>query len=183
MPEPLAPWTDARVDRLRELYAAGLSAAKISADLGGTTRNACIGLINRLGLPRRGASGSTSAQATALRATRKLPIRPNIAAGKVKRTAMLLARPRAKEEADPGNPIRQAGLAILEATNRVDLPVSKRVTIMALTPTSCRFPLGDPSQPGFGFCGKPALDPNNSYCPSCSLVAYVPRELHRRRAA
>lgn len=44
-------WTDAAIAKLRELHAAGYSAAEIALQLGaGATRNAVIGKVNRLGL-------------------------------------------------------------------------------------------------------------------------------------
>lgn len=44
-------WTPAEDDRLRELRAAGLSAAMIARELPGRTRNAVIGRMNRLDAP------------------------------------------------------------------------------------------------------------------------------------
>src|SRR6202162_5387267 len=43
-------WTDERVAVLTKLWAAGLSASQIAAELGGITRNAVIGKVHRLGL-------------------------------------------------------------------------------------------------------------------------------------
>ncbi|WP_233499398.1 sigma-70 family RNA polymerase sigma factor [Pararhodobacter sp. CCB-MM2] len=45
-----ASWSESRVGRLRELWAAGLSASEIAQELGGTSRNAVIGKLSRLGL-------------------------------------------------------------------------------------------------------------------------------------
>ena len=38
-------WTDERVARLSKLWADGLSASQVAADLGGVTRNAVIGKV------------------------------------------------------------------------------------------------------------------------------------------
>ncbi|MHA3980882.1 sigma-70 family RNA polymerase sigma factor [Halovulum sp. GXIMD14794] len=43
-------WSESRVDRLRELWAAGMSASEIAQEMGGTSRNAVIGKLSRLGL-------------------------------------------------------------------------------------------------------------------------------------
>src|SRR3954468_15105028 len=43
-------WTDERVEMLKKLWAEGLSASQIAAELGGITRNAVIGKVHRLGL-------------------------------------------------------------------------------------------------------------------------------------
>src|SRR6202051_4654018 len=49
-------WTDERVELLKKLWADGLSAAQIAAELGGITRNAVIGKVHRLGLSGRAKS-------------------------------------------------------------------------------------------------------------------------------
>lgn len=46
-------WTEERIERLRELWAQGLSASEIAAALGEITRNAVIGKAHRLGLSAR----------------------------------------------------------------------------------------------------------------------------------
>ena len=54
-------WTDERVERLKKLWADGLSASQIAAELGGVSRNAVIGKVHRLNLPGRAKSGGSSA--------------------------------------------------------------------------------------------------------------------------
>ena len=54
-------WTDERVERLKRLWAEGLSASQIAAQLGGVSRNAVIGKVHRLNLPGRAKSGGTPA--------------------------------------------------------------------------------------------------------------------------
>ena len=48
--QTLTSWSESRVDRLRALWAAGMSASEIAQELGGTSRNAVIGKLSRLGL-------------------------------------------------------------------------------------------------------------------------------------
>jgi len=43
-------WTEARVARLRDLWKAGYTARDIADDLGGVSRGAVLGKVNRLGL-------------------------------------------------------------------------------------------------------------------------------------
>src|SRR3984957_20115831 len=43
-------WTDDRVEQLKKLWEAGLSASQIAAELGNATRNAVIGKVHRPGL-------------------------------------------------------------------------------------------------------------------------------------
>src|SRR3954464_10249800 len=54
-------WTDERVELLKKLWADGLSASQIAAELGGVTRNAVIGKVHRLGLAGRAKSPSSAA--------------------------------------------------------------------------------------------------------------------------
>src|SRR5260370_21503950 len=54
-------WTDERVETLKKLWADGLSASQIAAELGGITRNAVIGKVHRLGLSGRAKSPSSTA--------------------------------------------------------------------------------------------------------------------------
>src|SRR5262245_52669305 len=46
-------WTDERIALLTKLWAEGQSARQIAAVLGGVTRNAVIGKVSRLNLPKR----------------------------------------------------------------------------------------------------------------------------------
>jgi GcrA cell cycle regulator len=52
-------------------------------------------------------------------------------------------------------------------------PGPERVTLMDLRPGVCRWPIGDPIEPGFGFCGD-SCDLAASYCPAHYRMAYVP---------
>src|SRR4051812_12491117 len=54
-------WTDDRVEQLKKLWEAGLSASQIAAELGNVTRNAVIGKVHRLGLSGRAKSPSSAA--------------------------------------------------------------------------------------------------------------------------
>src|SRR3989442_2793761 len=54
-------WTDERVETLKKLWADGLSASQIAAELGGITRNAVIGKVHRLGLSGRAKSPASAA--------------------------------------------------------------------------------------------------------------------------
>src|SRR5258708_33274892 len=54
-------WTDDRVEQLKKLWEAGLSASQIAAELGNVTRNAVIGKVHRLGLSGRAKSPASAA--------------------------------------------------------------------------------------------------------------------------
>jgi len=45
-------------------------------------------------------------------------------------------------------------------------------TLADLGPSSCRWPTGDPKEPGFHFCGKKSV-PGKPYCAEHAEIAYV----------
>src|SRR5690606_36459892 len=55
-------WTDERVELLRKMWAEGLSASQIAAQLGGVSRNAMIGKVHRLKLSARGRAAAAPAR-------------------------------------------------------------------------------------------------------------------------
>lgn len=55
-------WTEDRVQSLKLMWHDGLSASQIATRLGGVTRNAVMGKVDRLGLPKREPSGKAPAQ-------------------------------------------------------------------------------------------------------------------------
>lgn len=76
-------WTEARFAEAKQLWIAGLSGSEIAKQLGGVTRNAVIGMLNRRGLAARN---------TPARPTRaKSPPRP-------RQAAPVFRAPRFKEE-------------------------------------------------------------------------------------
>ena len=73
-------WTDERLEKLRVLWAEGLSISQIGQEMG-VTRNAIAGKAHRLGLPKRQSPISKSAAKPAaiedapIEPTRELPLR------------------------------------------------------------------------------------------------------------
>lgn len=161
-------WTDERVELLRKLWLDGLSASQIANELSnGITRNAVIGKVHRLGL-----SGRVKTSAPAMPRQRVKPLRPS--------------NPRPSAPIVRGNtalafnpmPIVASAPAPLED---VVIPISERVTIMDLKEAMCRWPLGDPTNAEFRFCG--AKKPNSAtgpYCAYHSRIAYQPVQERRR---
>jgi hypothetical protein len=49
----MSGWTEDRIEKLKGLWAQGMSAKDIALSLGGVTRNAVIGKIHGLGLPNQ----------------------------------------------------------------------------------------------------------------------------------
>jgi len=150
-------WTEERVALLRKLWAEGLSASQIAKQLGGVTRNAVIGKVHRLGLAGR-ATPSRPA---------KRPVR--------------VSRPRSIGPSAP----RLRPLSSLPAVTIPDLePLKfedgKAASVLTLSDAMCKYPIGDPTDPGFAFCGRAAAC--GPYCQDHARLAYQPSQAKKRRS-
>jgi GcrA cell cycle regulator len=171
-------WTDDRVEKLKRLWAEGLSASQIAGQLGGVSRNAVIGKVHRLNLPGRAKSGGATASRSQKRVATPAPVRPQTFAPRainrpVARTSGGTALVKDDVELDP--------LEIVESTgSNVVVPIFRRVSLIRLTERTCKWPLGDPLKDDFCFCGNDSPD-TSPYCTFHQKLAYQP-SADRRRA-
>ncbi len=142
-------WTPERVAELTRLFNEGVSFPQI-ADLMALTRNSVIGKCLRLGLSRESLPQRRARAAKTGHLIRKL--RPRSDSTKNKTFNTIIAGPKYSDEPLPST--HESDLAI---------PKRRRKNIFTLTPTSCRFPIGDPCTPSFFFCGACKL-PTLPYC-------------------
>src|SRR2546423_985051 len=157
-------WTDERVELLKKLWADGLSASQIAAELGGITRNAVIGKVHRLGL-----SGRAKSPSSASPRPRKTRAHPHMlrAARPVMRGNTALAPVYDYDvDAEP------------EHIDNV-IPIGQRRSILELTEETCRWPIGDPGGADFFFCGAQP-PPGLPSCEYHSRIAYHPASARRR---
>ncbi len=173
-------WTDERVERLKTLWSEGLSASQIAAELGAVTRNAVIGKVHRLGL-----SGRSKPQVQPARPTVAAPPRVKSAASRPVAQVQPASRPTA-----PVRPITigatalkadaQAEEALSVATvAENEPPAFEKVTILSLTESTCKWPVGDPGKPDFFFCGRKS-EVGIPYCAFHARIAYQPSAERRR---
>src|SRR5262249_45147462 len=131
-------WTDERVETLKKLWADGLSASQIAAELGGITRNAVIGKVHRLGLAGRAKSPSSAASRP--RKPRAHSHMLRVGRSSIRGNTALVHAYDFDIEPEP------------EFVDNV-IPLGQRRTLLELTEETCRWPIGDPGQPDFFFCG------------------------------
>jgi GcrA cell cycle regulator len=62
----------------------------------------------------------------------------------------------------------------------VVIPLSERVTIMDLREAMCRWPLGDPTNSDFRYCGARMQIGAGPYCGAHARIAYQPAQDRRR---
>ena len=132
-------WNDLRISELTRMWRAGFSASQIARQLGGVSRSAVIGKVHRLGVSSRPQpSGPRSPAARPTRVARA-------GASCVRRT---FAAPREPVTAPAPAPV---------------LETCATATVLTLTDSSCRWPIGDPEMSAFGFCGR-ARAGRGPYC-------------------
>jgi GcrA cell cycle regulator len=158
-------WNDERVEALKKLWADGLSASQIAGRLGGVTRNAVIGKVHRLGLAGRATTSRMKSPRTRVRtqSARRLMKRPPINIGNPIFRSLYL------NDTEPYVP----------PAEEVLIPLNERKYIQTLTETCCRWPIGDPQQPDFHFCGKTKI-PGLPYCEVHARRAFQPPQARRR---
>ena len=158
-------WTEDRVEVLKKLWAEGHSASQIAKQLGGVTRNAVIGKVHRLGL-----SG---------RATPSRPVKrpPRLARPKPKILPDGTVKVPASAKADQLRPSeKNAMLAALPPLEQED---GKAANILTIRDSMCKWPIGDPADPNFAFCGRKSTC--GPYCAEHAAVAFQPPKKRERR--
>ncbi len=154
-------WTDEVIERLKALWAEGLSTAEIGRRMG-ISKNAVVGKAHRLALParpspiRRGASGETSRRAAPRRVVG--PTLPSLTAPVAEQPSpAIIPRP---QPAPLRAVVRQGGGRLI----------------------ACCWPIGEPGTPSFRFCDA-ASAPGKPYCADHAALAYVKVRDRREEAA
>lgn len=139
-------WTDESVERLRQMWSEGLTANEIAKKLG-VTKNAIVGKVHRLCLTARPS-----------------PIK-------------------SKENEALSEDIEQTGANaamsadLFENTSAAGKSTStnkkiENIKLVDLDSHTCRWPIGDPRDEDFCFCGK-KVRTGQTYCDEHSQMAYV----------
>lgn len=144
MPDREIAWTDERVDVLKAKFADGLSASQIAGVLGGVTRNAVIGKLNRLGMHRGGWSPTTRPPSDRQRAgSRNSSERARTG---ISRAPAPPPRSRSLDGSlDP--------LVIETPVEDFAIPAEQRRTVLTIGEGECRWPVNEPGADDFFFCG------------------------------
>jgi len=145
-------WTNERVEELRRLWGQGQTASRIADLLGGITRNAVIGKAHRLGLRGR---------PSPIRRDENAPLARSIPAARVRMPAPI------KPELPPLEAVRAAPPPPPPAPG----PAASQAKSAHGSTRGCSWPMGDPKQAGFHFCGSEAV-PGRPYCATHCGMAY-----------
>lgn len=166
-------WTDEMVDQLRAMWKEGLTTGEIGKRLG-VSKNSIVGKVHRLGLSGRpspikkkddtevSASLAPVQQAKEIQKESKektVKEKNDCKPTKIEKTAGKDSFPQHKAETNPETPAtfhRRAG----------------KTGLTDLDNHTCRWPLGDPKDENFHFCGK-KIRIGQTYCDEHANIAYV----------
>lgn len=148
-------WTDALCERLRALWAEGLSGATIGGMIG-VSRNAVLGKAHRLRLTARPS-----------------PIKPLPPGAERRRRRRVKAPQLAALLRLEGPGIVPTAPHPLKLLRPPEPPRQPREWGPLRAGASCQWPFGEPRTPGFRFCGDASVI-GRPYCPVHCDVAYVP---------
>jgi GcrA cell cycle regulator len=155
-------WTAEATEQAVKMWSEGHSASFIASRLSiHKTRNAVIGKLCRVGAVRKGASHRTNFT--------RVPTRTKALDAKRPRSA-------APKKTTKRSPLTNLFFSAASTARPEPLPYPAptdvaRVAFADLEPHHCRFPVGDPREPDFGFCGDAKHD-GLPYCTSHALRAY-----------
>lgn len=186
-PRDRAPrtWAPEHVQMLRDLAAAGETGSAIAARLcaagrAGTTRNAVLGQVDRLGLRLGAGRAAAKPRAVERRVVERRQPAPQAQSPRPAAAATRDVRP-PTPRAEISS--REASPAIV-ATAPVPAPLvapAGGVPFLAVGATGCRWPLAGQGA-GMRVCGGAAA-PGRPYCPAHIALAYVPAPARPPRPA
>lgn len=147
-------WTNERVVRLIELFDQGKTGSQIAKDIGASSRCAVMGKLHRLGIKRDPKDRLQPSERRRLynerRKAKRAGDRPAPPAGQRRRrwTPMLV----------PKEPL---------------VTEMRRLSLQELKRGQCHYPIGDPKDADFFFCGADT-DGTGPYCPQHYTIAHRP---------
>lgn len=172
----MSEWTPERVELLKKLYEDGNSFSEIASTLGGTTRGAVGGKLNRLGLTigksKTGGAGELMVARQRTHANQLAGLQFAKRQNAKRQENSVAARSFRETKA-------QELRAQFEAVEITDLPPDQSafaVSFSNLTNNKCKYPVsGDARDLGaMLFCGD-VQHPDHSYCARHCRIAYRPR--------
>ena len=157
-------WTDEMLEFMKPLYAEeGLSASRIAEAVNmrfgsSYSRNAIIGKLHRMGWVIAGRlKNKTVTNSASLERAKK---RKELAARKLG-TSPLQAL------------LRSDAFPLPASTEELVIPLHERKQLVDLEANDCRWPIGDPMEDGFHFCGRGKVQ-GISYCAHHARKAFAP---------
>jgi len=145
-------WTDEAVEELKNMWDRGMTTGQIAKALN-VTKNSIIGKVHRLCLTAR----PSPIKKTPVKSEKKV-VAPEKEVKKSKTPTQHIVPTEVKNIKD-----EEPSSSLVEETN---------IPLVKLDNHTCRWPLGDPRDDDFCFCGK-RVKTGQTYCEEHSAIAYV----------
>lgn len=145
-------WTDEVVEELKKMWDRGMTTGQIAKALN-VTKNSIIGKVHRLCLTARPS-----------------PIKKMPAGEKSKQTTTSSKNSRTSASTSQSTVKTQAVENVVSSSPTV--AEETNIPLVKLDNHTCRWPLGDPRDDDFCFCGK-RVKTGQTYCEEHAAVAYV----------
>ena len=150
-------WTDEAVEELKKMWDKGMTTGQIAKALN-VTKNSIIGKVHRLCLTARPSPIKKSTDKTEKKAAPQKQVKET-----KKEVQKETAKPISKKEKAPVAEQEKKPIQVVEETN---------IPLVKLDNHTCRWPMGDPRDEDFCFCGK-RIRTGQTYCEEHAAVAYV----------
>jgi len=157
-------WTDKMVEDLKIMWKQGLTTGEIGKRLG-VSKNSIVGKVHRLQLDAR-PSPIKKKDDTAVKA----PVKEKIAAPVKKAPEKEIKK--VKEVKKEEKVEKAVFRPIAPPSPAPKAPIAGNIKLANLDNHTCRWPIGDPKDENFHFCGK-RIKVGQTYCDEHAAVAYV----------
>ena len=192
-------WTDEMVEELKRLWAEGVTTGEIGRRLN-ISKNSIVGKVHRLGLsgrpsPIKKKSDSETKEKPAKQAKpvkekkvaqkatketkaepKKTPVKENKITVKEPETKPTEVKKTVVQETKTyiSNPSEEDDIKLAKTLNVATKTTSKtgNLSLVELDNHTCRWPVGDPKDENFHFCGK-KIRLGQTYCEEHAAIAYV----------
>ncbi|MBR2299332.1 MAG: global cell cycle regulator GcrA-like protein [Alphaproteobacteria bacterium] len=147
-------WTTEMIDGLKQMWKKGLTTNEIAKELG-VSKNSIVGKVHRLNLTARPS-----------------PIKKKDGEDEINDIEIQKNEPVTKE------PIVKEKSKVLKTSkieiNTIEVKAHKNtcIKLSELDSHTCRWPIGDPKDEGFCFCGR-KVKAGQTYCEEHAAIAYV----------
>jgi len=147
-------WNDETVEELKRMWDRGMTTGQIAKALN-VTKNSIIGKVHRLCLTARPSPIKKVSTAKEEKKTPLVEKAPKTVKAPAKEVSVAVEVPQIKEVSSISSPIEETNIPLVKLDNH-----------------TCRWPLGDPRDDDFCFCGK-RVKTGQTYCEEHAAVAYV----------
>lgn len=147
-------WTTEMIDSLKQMWKRGLTTNEIAKELG-VSKNSIVGKVHRLNLTARPSPIKKKEEEIASENV-------DVIEKETKSSKQI-----AKESVKPAKPQK-----VVTTAPEVKVHKNTCIKLSELDSHTCRWPIGDPKDDNFCFCGR-KVRAGQTYCDEHSAIAYV----------